>query len=152
VSICDAIIHAVGPKAGFITKRVGAALHAKWPCGMGKKFDFKPYRQGEPLFDQDLWDACGLTIDGIRKEQEGEWIEEELRILTKKLRKKIRKGELKMKKIERLAELNVKVNFKRERGNMIQRAYKIAIIQRGGHGSKQAQEIVQRKLREKLKE
>ena len=118
---------------------------------IGKKFDFKPYKKGEDKFDKILWDECEKVIDEMRLISLDEWVAEEYKLITKKKRKEIKKKQIQLDDIKKLARLRVLKGFKDKRSGMIALAYKTAIIQRNGRGSAEIDKLVQDKLRNRLR-
>ena len=118
---------------------------------IGKKFDFKPYRKGEEKFDKILWDQCEMAIDGVRQLSLDEWVDEEYKLIINKKRKEIKKKQIQLNDIKKLARLRVLKGFKDKRSGMIALAYKTAVMQRNGLGSPEVDKIVQDKLRNRLR-
>tara|TARA_Y100000593_G_C4266968_1_gene315269 strand:- start:510 stop:887 length:378 start_codon:yes stop_codon:yes gene_type:complete len=114
---------------------------------IGKKFDFKPYKKGGEKFDKILWDECEKVIDEMRLISLDEWVAEEYKLITRKKRKEIKKKQIQLDDIKKLARLRVLKGFKDKRSGMIALAYKTAIIQRNGRGSAEVDKMVQEKLR-----
>lgn len=118
---------------------------------IGKKFDFKPYKKGAEKFDKILWDECEKVIDEVRLKSIDEWVEEEYKLIVRKKRKEIRKKQIQLDDIKKLAHLRILKGFKDKRSGMIALAYKTAIMQRNGKGSAEVDKLVQDRLRNRLR-
>tara|TARA_Y100000310_G_C20671551_1_gene810569 strand:+ start:2261 stop:2569 length:309 start_codon:yes stop_codon:yes gene_type:complete len=99
-----------------------------------KRLRIKPYLPGNEMFEEETWAVCEASINELYDNQEirEDWIRQEHDMLKRGLRKRIRRGEIDMKKLERLAELNVKKNYLDSKDEMIRQAYGKAIRRKYG--------------------